>query len=476
RRAASMLAALRAARGHRRGGDLARAARMCWEANSWADERGHRPLLSRSHQLLSAIYDNLGDTATGLEHALHAVEFLDDDTPPKLRAVMLVKLTDDLAMAGSLDDARERYRQAEHLAVGLADKATLVVVLNNFAYAEYLCGDAERAWGAMERLREATERAGGRLSPDAVDTLARIQIALGRHADAARTACDNVVAHALSGGDDADSMAEFLLTLAVAQRHQGATAAAQASLDGCAALCRERDLAGIGVRVVQEQAELHAARGDFALAFAAHKEYHEAEHRLISQQRAAQARTRHAMFETAEARREAERFREQARRDPLTGLHNRRYVDEHLPALLARSPAVVAMVDLDRFKRINDVCSHQVGDRVLVAVAALLQEAAAPGFAARLGGEEFLVVLAGEDDAEALLRLEALRRTVAEQHWAPLTGELPVTVSLGVATAAIGSDPAPAPARADAALYAAKRGGRNLVSVAAGIDSLDCIR
>lgn len=135
--------------------------------------------------------------------------------------------------------------------------------------------------------------------------------------------------------------------------------------------------------------------------------------------------------------------------------------------LLARTSAVVAMVDLDRFKRINDVCSHQIGDRVLVAVAALLQEAAAPGFAARLRGEEFLVVLADEDVAGALLRLEALRRTVAEQNWAPLTGDLPVTVSLGVATAAIHSDPSPALARADAALYAAKRGGRNRVSVAA---------
>jgi diguanylate cyclase (GGDEF)-like protein len=211
---------------------------------------------------------------------------------------------------------------------------------------------------------------------------------------------------------------------------------------------------------------LHAARGEFARAFAAHKEYHAAEHRLVSQQRAAQARTRHAMFETAEARREAERFREQARRDPLTGLHNRRYVDEFLPVLLARTPAVVAMVDLDHFKRINDACSHQVGDRVLVAVAGLLRDAAAPGFAARLGGEEFLVVLTGLDDADAVRRLDTLRRTIAEQHWAPLTGELPVTVSLGAATAELGSDPSPALARADAALYAAKRGGRNRVSVA----------
>ncbi|MFI7370285.1 diguanylate cyclase [Actinoplanes sp. NPDC049668] len=452
---------------HRRAGDVARAARMCWEANSWADERAHRPLLARSHQMLSAVYDNLGDTATGLEHALRAVEFLDDDTPPRLRAVMLVKLADDLAMAGSPDAARERYRQAEEIALGLADIAMLVTVLNNLAYAEYLAGDFERAWAAMARLRETTDRAGQRLTPDAMDTLARIEIALGRHADAARTAAANVAEHAAGGGDDNDSMAEFLLTLAVAQRHLGETAAAQDSLDECAALCRERDLAGIGVRVLQEQAELHGARGEFARAFATHKEYHAAEQRLVSRERAAQARTRHAMFETAEARREAERFREQARRDPLTGLHNRRYVDEQLPALLSRTPAVVAIADLDHFKRINDQCSHQIGDRVLVAVAELLHAAtAAPGFAARLGGEEFLIVLAGPDDADLATRLEELRRAVAEHDWAPLTGDLPVTVSLGVASAALGSDPSPVLARADRALYAAKHGGRNRVSLA----------
>ena len=456
---------------HRRNGDVALAARMCWEANSWADEQGHRPLLARSHQLLSAIYDNLGDTAAGLEHAVYAVEFLDADSPPRARAMMLVKLADDLAMGGSTDAARERYRHAERVAIDAGDAELLRVVLNNFAYADYLAGAAEQAWATMRRLRAATDRAGLRLTPDAVDTLARIEIALGRHADAAETAARNVREHASSGMDDADSLAEYLLTLAVARRHLGDGAGAQRSLDECATLCRERDLAGIGARVIEEQAELHAARGEFERAFAAYKEFHAAEQRLISQQREAQARTRHAMFETAEARREAEQFRELARRDPLTGLPNRRYVDEHLPALLAAEgeggPAVVAMVDLDHFKRINDACSHEVGDRVLVAVAGLLGESAADGFAARLGGEEFLVVLTGLGRGDAVRRLDDLRHRIEEWHWAPLTGTLPVTVSVGVAVASPGSTQSEILARADAGLYAAKHGGRNQVVIAA---------
>ena len=80
------------------------------------------------------------------------------------------------------------------------------------------------------------------------------------------------------------------------------------------------------------------------------------------------------MFETAEAREEAEHFREQARRDPLTGLRNRRYVDEELPALIAAGGELtVAIVDLDHFKWVNDRLSHDVGDQVLVLVAKLLE-------------------------------------------------------------------------------------------------------
>jgi len=451
---------------HRRGGDLALSARMCWAVNSWAAERGHRTLLARSHQQLSAIYDNLGDTATGLEHAVLAVGFLDDDSPPRMRAVLLLKLADDLAMDGSVQAFRERYRQAERIALAAGDTEMLLVVLNNFAYADYVAGHAEQAWATMRRLRSASDRAGQRLTPDAVDTLARIQIALGRHTDAVLTAETNVQDHAFSGMDDADALAEYLLTLTVAHRHRGDVADAQRRLDECALLCRERELAGIGVRVLQEQAELHAARGQFDLAFTTYKRFHEASQALVSEQREAQARTRHAMFETAEARRDADRFREQALLDPLTGLGNRRFVDEHLPALLAGAagaPVTVAMVDLDHFKLVNDTWSHDVGDQVLVQVAGLLRAAAAPGFAARLGGEEFLVVLTGVGAAQAVRRVEELRRAVAAHDWSPLTGDTPVTVSVGMTVADRAVTQPQALATADAALYAAKRGGRNRV-------------
>jgi len=223
------------------------------------------------------------------------------------------------------------------------------------------------------------------------------------------------------------------------------------------------------VRVHQEQAELHAARGEFAEAFAVHKIFFSAHNALHSTQREAQARTRQAMFETTEARQEAERFREQARRDPLTGLPNRRYVDEHLPALIARpGPLWVAVLDLDHFKQINDRCSHEAGDRVLIAVAGLLAAAVAAAgegtasFAARLGGEEFLLVLDLPDGA-AVACLERVRQAVADHDWMPVTGGMPVTVSIGASAATPDATQATLLARADRRLYDAKRTGRDRV-------------
>jgi two-component system cell cycle response regulator len=156
-----------------------------------------------------------------------------------------------------------------------------------------------------------------------------------------------------------------------------------------------------------------------------------------------------------------------AYRDALIGLHNRRYVTEHLPAILdAVAPVSLAIVDLDHFKRINDTLSHDTGDAVLRQVSALLAEAAddEPAVAARLGGEEFLLVLPGIDAAEAVRRCERLRHRIRGYAWRPITGDITVTTSIGLATSHCGdSTMADLLARADENLYAAKRAGRDRV-------------
>ena len=134
-----------------------------------------------------------------------------------------------------------------------------------------------------------------------------------------------------------------------------------------------------------------------------------------------------------------------------------------------RSPLTVALVDIDHFQRINDTLSHAVGDEVLVAVAHQLrsvqQALSDTGFVARMGGEEFLVVLPGVGAGQAVSRLEELRHAVAGHRWQPVTGGLAVTVSVGATTTTGGDAVATLLADADRMLYAAKNAGRNRVHV-----------
>ena len=454
-----------------RGGDARPAVAVMWQVNEWARAHGHRYLIARSHLLLGRTYRNMGDVAALLEHAVAAVEHLDDTVEPRRRLPYVVKYADALTETGSIVAARERYRQAAELARHSTDVRDEVMVLNNHAYAEYLAGEPGRAWALIERLRAAAAAHGHRLDPNDLDTVANVQIALGRHAEAEQTILDAIAAYP-DGHQESDALPEFLLTLAITRRRQGAVAAAWDTLGECRALCEAHGHGEILVRVLQEQAELYAMTGDFESAFEEYKRFHAAEKRLLDEQREAQARTRQALFEVNEARQEAERFREQARRDPLTGLRNRRYVDEHLPALMEReSPLWAAVLDLDHFKQINDRCSHEIGDQVLVTVAALLADAVAGlderrAFAARLGGEEFLLVLTGLGRADTLAFLERLRRRVAAHPWRPATGDLPVTISVGVAAASAGGTQAALLATADGQLYEAKRAGRNRVRMA----------
>jgi diguanylate cyclase (GGDEF)-like protein len=159
-----------------------------------------------------------------------------------------------------------------------------------------------------------------------------------------------------------------------------------------------------------------------------------------------------------------------AYRDALTGLYNRRYIDERLPALLhetavQRTPISIALIDLDHFKRINDTLSHDAGDRVLQRVAEILNDAATgPAIAARMGGEEFVLVLPGADAAVAVQRCEELRQLIRSYPWPPITGAMAVTTSIGVTTSPDGSGLLAALlAEADRRLYDAKHAGRDRV-------------
>ena len=453
-----------------RAGDIAGAAGEIWKIHEWAVDHGARQLQARTHLVWANVHRHLGDAAQCLEHSVLSVELLGDDATPHMQVWHRAKLADALGLAGSMDAARQRYAQTEELAIALDQPRLLMAMLNNYAYTELAAGNPERAQVVARRLEECAREYGFDLDPAAMDTVGAIAIENGRYAEAEQMLHRCIARHGEGSYEDADALPEYLLTLAQAQRGLGATDRAQVSLDESRTLAVERELGDVLVRIHQEQAELHAARGEYAEAFAVHKIFFAAHHALHSSQREAQARTRQAMFETAEARQEAERFREQARRDPLTGLRNRRYLDEQLPRLIEKGgDLTLAIVDLDHFKRVNDRLSHDVGDQVLVLVAKLLETelaAVSPeGFVARMGGEEFLMVLPGMPVTQATGRLDGVRRAVRGAGWDHITHGLPITVSIGVA----GLSDAPERTQpsllstADRNLYVAKHAGRDRV-------------
>ncbi len=170
------------------------------------------------------------------------------------------------------------------------------------------------------------------------------------------------------------------------------------------------------------------------------------------------------------AGRELEELARLAREDALTRLPNRRAFDEALARELARAdrsgaPLAVIALDVDHFKRVNDAHGHSAGDAVLAAVAARAASALRAGdLLARLGGEEFGVLLPGADLASAAEVAERIRAAVGGAPIAAGERTLIVTVSLGCAARAPGEAGPSLVARADARLYAAKAAGRDRVA------------
>lgn len=191
---------------------------------------------------------------------------------------------------------------------------------------------------------------------------------------------------------------------------------------------------------------------------------------LLTIIRAMIARTAEVERKLADTTRETERLRfdleaarDDATRDALTNLPNRRAVDREMQALIAQGARVtVAFCDVDKFKSINDRFGHAVGDRVLKAVAETLQDILRPHTVARFGGEEFVALMADLDVEEAFILVERAREAVAARTMRVRdTDEMigQVTFSAGIATSL--TDPSEALREADHSLYEAKSSGRN---------------
>ncbi|MGC9422817.1 diguanylate cyclase domain-containing protein [Vibrio sp.] len=152
--------------------------------------------------------------------------------------------------------------------------------------------------------------------------------------------------------------------------------------------------------------------------------------------------------------------------DPLTQLHNRRWLEIKLKELIHHAtPFAFLVVDIDHFKAINDDLGHLVGDKAIVQVSTTLTDYFQhyPASCIRFGGEEFLIILEGEALKQSALHADAFRQRIADVDWQPILGDRRLTVSVGITVHRPGENTQRTFYRADKALYRAKANGRNQI-------------
>lgn len=477
-----------------RGGGLAEASRSIGQIRVEAESRHELYVLARCHFLLSGIKYTVGDLSSARTEGLRCVEFLPDDAPDVIRLAHLVTLAIAYSFAPG---SYPHFERALTLAAKLDDPWELFRIHSNIAYTAWGRQDRETAVRHTELMvAVATDHnldfvAAGR------DTAARVYSMVGRYDDAIAVLAPVVTCIAgrvsITGADKSAAeyyvLVECMISLAEAYRLKGDLRAAAALLDQAAELATERGLARTEVLVLEEQSKLYAARGEFERAYATHTEFYRKTTALRTEEEEANARTLGASLDLDETRKDVERLRELAMRDALTGLYNRRYLDELLGKLAGAGRVAgseshrnaagaagaddavlsVAIIDVDHFKLVNDTYSHAAGDRVLRKLADLMaSQLPETDTLGRLGGEEFLVLMPGVGQADATARCEELRVAVARHDWLAEAGHLHVTISIGLVTVRAGrTSPSAALSDADRNLYAAKRSGRDRV-VASG--------
>lgn len=421
------------------------------EAHRRSLEAGDRPRLSLSTNALGCIYERIGDP-------WHAERLL----------------LDALAQGRDCGDRHAVFVALNNLTATLIGAYYL---LQGGTPADELQATLQRALPHAEQALAMAEALGDRFYLAFVrGNRGELLVHLGR-LDAARADLEASMLLCREGGFEAQAW-RIGCSLGELRLREGDPAGAWDHL-------RQALQASAGADARSTQLRLHHAAWRAARALgqpeqALHhlEQYQRLEHaRLLSQLRGRSqlfvttVEAEQVRLEAQSAGERAARAEVSARVDQLTGLGNRRELDLRWAPLVQRLqaeglPLALAMVDLDHFKRVNDRFGHAVGDAVLVALAKLLREnMRGDDLIIRTGGEEFLLVLPEALPERALEVCERLRQRVAAHGWELVAPGLRVSLSIGLA-AAPPYDLRTLIARADAALYAAKRGGRNRVQVA----------
>jgi len=431
------------------------------------------------------------DAAARLDEGAALATAIDDDA---LAGELLHQLGQTLSRLERDDDAEHCFERAAGHRQRAGDPAGEGVSLNSLGVLHLHRGNREPEGSAAAHAAYATARghfdaalaqarAGGdrHLEALAQGNIGTIAGSLGDLDEALMRFAGQLAAVRAMG--DRQNVALALANIGEAHRRAGQHEAALAALHEALALGEAIDSLPRQRRAFAELSATCEAMGDFGPALQHHKRFHALDRRIRSDEAERKATLVTAKLAVEQVRREAEAYRSERDRllgdnerlaqeaftDALTTLGNRRQFDHVMAQAWAPGPAegTLALVDIDHFKRINDSHGHAVGDQVLAELGRLLQSALRPADRAfRLGGEEFGIWLPGTRVEAALAVCDRLRQRVAGAPWTELAPGLAVTASFGVAPVLAADTPAVLCARADGALYAAKRAGRDRVVAA----------
>jgi two-component system, cell cycle response regulator len=477
-------------------GDLPGALELAVEAQRYLGRAHDTPARCEVAALKAQVSFFSGSYADALREAELAVRVADESSDRDLR--IFARRAGCLVFGNvGVPDWQQRLEELLRLSVDAGDAWEEAISRNDVACYLQETGDLEGAEREIERALTVAHRVPGRNNfalGVLHSTRADIRL-LGARPEAALRDAEEAIVRLLEGGDpnpyvfgmtvraqvqarmalgQLDTAREsgedalawlgdrvpqmrglILTTLASALRDAGRTEEAYDALQRACELERQafRELSQVQLSLERATLEAREARRHSDLLTVKNRQLAEAHAEL--ERRANELETLHAQL------------REQAERDPLTGLHNRRYLARELERLTHEQtcgPISLAVLDVDYFKTINDRFGHAAGDQVLIRIARVLCDHLRESDSIiRSGGEEFIILMPRTDANAATACCERIRRAVNTDVWSIVADGLNVTTSLGMATTDDPTDLEAVIRLADQRLYEAKRNGRDQV-------------
>jgi diguanylate cyclase (GGDEF)-like protein len=480
---------------HRWRGEYAITARLQMEALQIHRAAGDRAGESQSLNLLGVLASQLGDYGVALEYYQESLALQEQVDDRAQIATTIMNIGVIYAQLGDQERALEYMMRVlqinEH-----PDPHTEGVCLCNIGNSYNVLGERERALGYLERAAAKFRALGHVAEANCLSDIGRIHEQRGDRQTA--HACYLRALEMVRRAGVHQFEMEILTHLGTLECADGEADAGLSHLHEALALAEAQGTRQYVHAAHQALANAYRELGDTARALEHYQAFHEVWVEVFGARTNLRIQNARIREEVRQTERESEILREknealtradeekarlleqlriqaaelerQTREDALTGVSNRRHLDDLLAAEWERAhrfrrALCVAMVDVDHFKQVNDRFSHAGGDEVLRRVARILREhTRGVDVVARYGGEEFCLVLVETSAAEAAPLCERLRALVQAHDWTSLHPGLAVTVSIGIAERQSGVDaPAALLAAADAHLYAAKHAGRNRV-------------